>query len=314
MEYIIDKFYIDPYVLNDINNRDWEKIPFDTNVYRVLDKDSAQLIIFKIFSLDDLKNMSNYFLLENDITKYYLGLIRINLDQNLELLSLPIFEMKNVFFFTFDLRDHVLMDNNIKPLRGVTIPTLYKFSRTNEVEFDNIRKYFFSFKGNCNKNGWYDCSNVRKKLKYLTRNTKTYYSFLYEDTSEHGVNTCKKIYEDILLNSVYSIVSHGNGRWSHRLVESMGAGAIPVIISDGLTLPFEQIIDYSNACIIIKENDLYNLNDIHSFTDFLPKDKDTINKLQLNAYEIYNKFFKNNMLICDMLLLSAKIEKQNSEV
>lgn len=306
---LIDYFYIND---NDINRsvmNNWEVISFKNHCKRVKTIQEASLIIYKVFTINELKNLSDYLSINNDSLKYYLICIRVNLDHDIALLDLNIFKMINVYFYTFDLRDHILLDDNISPLRGITIPSPYKFNS----EIKNIsrldKKYLFSFKGNCKQNGWFGCANVRQKLKQLTKLTKNQieYDFLFEDTSDSNINTDKQLYENILMNSVYSLVLHGDGRWSHRLIETFGSGAIPIIIADGLTLPFEQIIDYSNACIIIEESVIYNAIDIKELIDILPKDENTINKLRTNSLKIYDMFFKSDELICDMLLLCAKM-------
>jgi hypothetical protein len=44
-------------------------------------------------------------------------------------------------------------------------------------------------------------------------------------------------------------VPHGHGRWNHRFSEVIAAGAIPVVIADGLILPFSQLIDWRHAAV-----------------------------------------------------------------
>jgi hypothetical protein len=299
---LIDYFYIDN---NDVQRStfdNWEALPdLKYHPKRVLDKNKALLIILKAFSIDELKNLP-----VQDATKYYLIIIRIYQDYNLDIFELPIYKMKNVLFCNFDLRDHWLLDDNIKPLKGVTLPSPFKF-RLN-VNTKKSRKYLFSFKGNCNNNGWFGSGGIRKKLKELALPTSNS-NYLFEDTSDESVKNDRYLYEMILLNSTYGLVLHGDGRWSHRLIETFGSGAIPVIISDGLTLPFSQLIDYSNSCIFIKEKVIKEANHIDVLINLLPKDKNTIQKLQKNALYIYNSFFKSNQVICDMLLICSKLER-----
>jgi hypothetical protein len=312
---IIDNFYLYDYDLSYFNTSYiWEKISFDRHSKRVLKIEDTSLVILKILDLSYLTHLSNYLGENNDCNKYYLILIRVNLDHNLECLNLDIFKMKNVMFFSFDLRDHILKSDEIEPLRGVTIPSPYKFNNDKINILIKNDKYLFSFKGDCSQNGWFGCADVRQKFKRLCKNyTSNSINYLYEDTCDPDVSSDKILYETILSNSIYGLVLHGDGRWSHRLVETFGSGAIPVIISDGLTLPFEQIIDYSNACIILNENIIYNAENLDEFINYLPKDNETINKMRDNSLKIYEMFFSSDEKICDMLLLCAKIEieKQN---
>lgn len=301
---LIDNFYIENDDIRRSTFEDWEAFPeLQYHPKRVLDKNKALLIILKAFSIDELKLLPVH-----DTTKHYLVFIRVSMDENLDILELPLFKMKNVLFCSFDLRDHLLVDDNIKPLRGVTIPSPYKFDW--KVDTKIKRKYLFSFKGNCNQNGWFGSANVRKKLKELTFDTtNSNFLYLFEDTSDPAVKKDKHLYKKILIDSTYGLVLHGDGRWSHRLIETFGSGAIPVIISDGLTLPFSQLIDYKDACIIIEERIIYEANHIDVLINLLPKDQETQQKLQRNALYIYHSFFKSNKVICDLLLVCTKLER-----
>jgi hypothetical protein len=47
-------------------------------------------------------------------------------------------------------------------------------------------------------------------------------------------------YGSLLLRARFALVPRGFGLHSHRLLEALSAGAVPVVIADGLVLPFEQ--------------------------------------------------------------------------
>ena len=47
----------------------------------------------------------------------------------------------------------------------------------------------------------------------------------------------------------------GDQRWSHRFTEVLKAGAIPVVLSDGLQLPLEPLVDWARAAIVLPEED-----------------------------------------------------------
>jgi hypothetical protein len=284
----------------------FNKISLWNHPCRVIDSEKAKFIILKIITVEDLFEINNR-LFKTNSKKSFLIVFRIVLDNNLELLQLPIFSMENVLFLNYDLRDHCLTNDSIDPLRGLTMPSHYKFSQVPDINIDShCRKYLFSFKGNVSQRGWFGCANVRPRLYELSKNTKTWYSYLFEDTSDR-VSTSKQLYEEILLESVYGLVLHGDGRWSHRLIEVMGSGAIPVIVSDGLTLPFEQIADYSDACIRIPESFFETCVDLVPLIELLPKDKDVINRMRINSMNIYNNYFKTDELVCSALLQCASV-------
>ena len=54
----------------------------------------------------------------------------------------------------------------------------------------------------------------------------------------------------------------GFAPWSPRLIESVLAGCIPVIISDDIVLPFEDIVDWTKFSIRVSESDLEHLPDL----------------------------------------------------
>ena len=75
----------------------------------------------------------------------------------------------------------------------------------------------------------------------------------------------------LLAESTYALVLHGDGRWSHRLIEAMGSGAIPVIVADGLTLPYEQLIDWTDVVVRLPEKAVYACTDLSQFAMLLPR-------------------------------------------
>lgn len=307
----IDFFYMDQKTLDYFIKPDWcginHQFNFQKHIKFTKNIENAKLIIKIAPSTHELKLVND--LLEKTIIKdkFYLILIRVGMDKNRELLNLPILSMKNVYFFTFDLRDHILTDDNIKPLQGVTIPSPYKYENYILNNSNNTKKYIFSFKGNCNQHGYYNSCGIRQKLKNLCKNNDTQYKFLYEDTTDRNISRDRKIYMNILAESTYGLVLHGDGRWSHRLIEVMGSGAIPILVSDGLTLPFEQIINYENALIKINEKEVFACNTVSDFIKLLPEN-DIMEQYKNNARNIYNNFFYSNKTIMELLLVCVKLE------
>ena len=87
-----------------------------------------------------------------------------------------------------------------------------------------------------------------------------------------------------LMDTVFVLVPRGDRRWSYRFSEAIGACAIPVIISDGLTLPFDELIDWTTAAVIVPEEQ------VHRLLDYLPSA--TRQKEMLAAVcEINDKYF-----------------------
>ena len=57
---------------------------------------------------------------------------------------------------------------------------------------------------------------------------------------------------------------------------AIGACSIPVILADGLTLPYEQLFDWTDAVIRISIIVLVNITHANELLEYLPKDRATI--------------------------------------
>ena len=77
---------------------------------------------------------------------------------------------------------------------------------------------------------------------------------------------------------------------SYRLIEIFNAGSIPVIISDNYPLPFNNVINWNEICIVIKENNINNINEI-----LLEKSHNSIQlqEMQNKIKEIYLIYFSS---------------------
>lgn len=65
-------------------------------------------------------------------------------------------------------------------------------------------------------------------------------------------------YHEELASSVFCGVMPGDG-WSGRMEDSILQGCIPVVIQDGIYLPYENILNYENFAVRIREDDIPNL-------------------------------------------------------
>ena len=69
---------------------------------------------------------------------------------------------------------------------------------------------------------------------------------------------------DILSRSRLAFCPRGYGNTSFRMYEAMQLGAVPVYISDDFCLPWSDEVDWSRLAILVKEEEVENLNDIMS--------------------------------------------------
>lgn len=69
-------------------------------------------------------------------------------------------------------------------------------------------------------------------------------------------------YQSEILRSVFCLCPLGWAPWSPRLVESVVLGCVPVIIADGIRLPFPSAVNWPEISLTVAENDVGNLGSI----------------------------------------------------
>jgi len=62
-------------------------------------------------------------------------------------------------------------------------------------------------------------------------------------------------YSELLRNATFGLVPRGHSRFSYRFLEVLDHGAVPVVVSDGWRLPFDDIIDWAGAAFRAFEGD-----------------------------------------------------------
>jgi len=109
-----------------------------------------------------------------------------------------------------------------------------------------------------------------------------------------------------MVRSKYSLVPQGHGLHIYRLLESMSAGAVPVIISDHFVLPFSEILDWNSFSIVIKQDDI----------DSIPRVLDNISPskyeyMQKNVVMVYENYFSSYYQVMTRIveMLKDRIEK-----
>ena len=106
-------------------------------------------------------------------------------------------------------------------------------------------------------------SHPEEATKARLSNEKMFYSL--ESSSLPPVH-----YKEKMSKATYCLILRGDTTSSKRLFSAIACGCIPVIISDGILLPFANIIDYSTFTFTFSEsvvNDLGSMfNHLHSIT------------------------------------------------
>lgn len=69
-------------------------------------------------------------------------------------------------------------------------------------------------------------------------------------------------YRSEIARSVFCLCPLGWAPWSPRLVESVALGCVPVIIADGIRLPFPDAVDWPGISLTVVERDVGKLGRI----------------------------------------------------
>lgn len=111
-----------------------------------------------------------------------------------------------------------------------------------------------------------------------------------------------------LFDSAYSLVLHGHGRWSYRLMEALNGGSIPVIMAEGWELPLKELIDWEQ--ISVRRPEALGL-DPKALVSSLPRDQGTIESTRSRLREVYRQIFETQEQRLTSLLRSAALWKRN---
>lgn len=69
-------------------------------------------------------------------------------------------------------------------------------------------------------------------------------------------------YRSEIVRSVFCLCPLGWAPWSPRLVESAVLGCVPVVIADGIQLPFAETVRWPEISLTVAEKDVRNLRKI----------------------------------------------------
>ncbi|XP_051151654.1 uncharacterized protein LOC127265726 isoform X2 [Andrographis paniculata] len=108
-------------------------------------------------------------------------------------------------------------------------------------------------------------------------------------------------YHEELANSTFCGVMPGDG-WSGRMEDSILQGCIPVVIQDGIYLPYENVLNYDSFAVRIREDDIPNL--IHILRNISTAEVEF--KLA-NVRKIWRRFLYRNSIMLEA-------ERQNATI
>lgn len=192
------------------------------------------------------------------------------------------------------------------PLFAVNVEDSERNAIFQNVDFINVhRKYLYSFQGAYQKDY---LSSIRQNIFDLPSNNKDdvfiqniggwhFNEIVYSDnqndkqvmetTVEHLQN--KNAYNQLLLDSKFSLCPSGTGPNSIRFWEALAVGSIPVLLSDTLELPSHKLWDKS--IIRIPEKHIFKIDEIlRSISD---EEQSIRRKNCISIYEYFKNNFKN---------------------
>ena len=158
---------------------------------------------------------------------------------------------------------------------GIPIPLVS--SKIPVLGPDPVRDIYCSFVGS-------DTHPIRKRLAKTFGSKKDYH---IEILKTSDVNPSKvPNYIDVMRRSKFSFCPRGFGPTSFRLYEALQLGSIPVYISDDHVLPWGDVINWNNLCVIVKSDDIHSISDrLSAITD------ERREEMLLYARAMYQDFF-----------------------
>lgn len=152
-----------------------------------------------------------------------------------------------------DFGEHVLLTPHV--VRGMGpnfIPIAYLPYNTSEPVAFAERTIAASFRGSMT-------SELRSKLRGgVIEDSGAFHD--HHDAATRNANRDR--YVALLANSCVAICPRGAGASTFRFWEALAMGCVPLLISDGLTLPLEETIDWDGIVLRVAEDDVDSLPEI----------------------------------------------------
>ena len=95
-----------------------------------------------------------------------------------------------------------------------------------------------------------------------------------------------QIMQEVLYDSTFALAPRGFGPASFRMYESMQMGCIPIYISDEFWLPFEDVIDWPRAALLLREEEMGNLSKV--INDLI--ETGASREMEIYGQECYSKY------------------------
>jgi len=176
--------------------------------------------------------------------------------------------------------------------------------------------YVVAFRGDCNRIGWNVVaahkSTARTDLKHLLspKNPVPAPRWLAYECSDTGLTHYKDHMSNTTgpyldrLQSLYFMIPLGDDRYTFKLYELMAAAAVPVVIADGLTMPFDTLIDWSHLAVFMPEERVRRFREPAELLGALPSFEQA-SRMRQAVCQVYDRYFGTVGKRIDAMLLSA---------
>ncbi|XP_042481342.1 probable arabinosyltransferase ARAD1 [Macadamia integrifolia] len=125
---------------------------------------------------------------------------------------------------------------------------------------------------------------VRQELFYLLKDEKDVH-FSFGSVGKDGINKASQG----MHSSKFCLNIAGDTPSSNRLFDAIASHCVPVIISDEIELPYEDVLDYSEFCIFVRTSDAVKKNFLIKLIKSIKKEEWTRRWKKLKEIE---KFFE----------------------
>ncbi|KAJ3342709.1 hypothetical protein HDU93_001281 [Gonapodya sp. JEL0774] len=120
-----------------------------------------------------------------------------------------------------------------------------------------------------------------------------------EDCDRTDPEYHKYDYDDMLVNTTFSVLVGGYGVHEYRFYETLSAGAIPVIFyTPSYPLPFSEIIDYREFSVFFNVEDLETLSGRRRIVTYLRRlarldGGRKVWEMKRRIAEVFDRYFEN---------------------
>lgn len=161
----------------------------------------------------------------------------------------------------------------------------YSFERFNE-KFDVIKSGDNPSIGFC---GLYTVHPERTHtLFHLQRDQRLNTNFIWRLMFQGGdvdPETSKIEFKENMQSNAFNVCMRGAGNFSIRFYETLSCGRVPVLVDTDCVFPFDDVLDYSEFCIIAENNEDLSNEILRKWND------ESYIEMQNRAYEVYHDYF-----------------------